>query len=130
MEIFLNKIQCGKAITHFFKNSTIIDFGYGDIYINTKDNTIVFMGVEHPHVFPLENSGFELDTEDFPYTLQAIVLSSDYDIYGRVIVIDNIGNEIKHFKYDMWKDDNIRVITKLRLAQDGVTYDDITFHFF
>lgn len=129
MIIWLNKPQSRNAINHFLKGATIIDVGYGDIYIDTERDEIVFLGVEHPYSFTLKNSDFTLDCEEEPYRLQVIAISCDCCNYGHATVIDNFGNEILcHYEYDKY-DDNVRETIKQKLSKLKIKYDDITFHF-
>ena len=127
MKIWLNETQVRRAIEHF-KPEISAEVFSGDVYLDTETNQIVFMGVNYPVSYSLGKGDYEVNCDDEPLRLQVIVQICDCHNYGRITIIDNIGNGHGGLKYDIW-DDNAEEVTKEYLSSKGIRYHDITFHY-
>lgn len=128
MKIWLNKLQTRRAI-EFFRPDCSADIFWGDVYIETDDNEIVFMGCEYPESFSLKDTKFVLDCDEELCCLIAVIKSCDCDMsYVYVTIVDQHGNQLDKFKLDAWSD-SIRQDIKNRLKRENFFYDDLSFVF-
>lgn len=124
MKIWLNKIQTRRAI-EFFKPINSAEIGWGDVYIETNDNEIVFMGCDYSESFSLQDTKFILDCEEELFLLTAIIKSCDCDIkYDYVKIIDQHGNILDSFTIDGYSGKE-RDLIREHLA--NVRYDELSF---